>query len=82
MGGSEARFLTSASVIVLPSSTPPRITRIFPAPAISFKTLAAAAGSASDSRKAIAVGPSSSSSRSFASACSAASRVSVFFTTV
>ena len=58
------------------------MTSTLPVPAISFKTLAAAAGSASDSRNAIAVGPSSSSRRSFSSACSAASRVSVFFTTV
>jgi hypothetical protein len=81
VGGSVASRLISASPTASPSSRPPRMTSTSFARAVSFKTLAAAAGSPSASMNAIAVGPSISSSSCLTPASSAASRVSVFLTT-
>ena len=58
-GGSLARSSTSCSLIGRPSSSPPRIARIFVVRAASESALATATGSPSDSRNAIPVGPSS-----------------------
>ena len=80
--GSLARFSTSSAEIGLPCRTPPRITRIRVVRAAFPSAFAAAIGSPSDSRNAIADGPSSSASSASAPAASAARRVSVFFTTV
>ena len=81
-GGSLARLSISASVIDLPSSTPPRNARIFVSRAASLSAFATATGSPPASTNAIAVGPSSSASSASAPAASAARRVSVFLTTV
>src|SRR5690242_185793 len=80
-GGKVANRLISTSETVSPSSKPPRITSTSCARAVSFKTFAAAAGSPSALMKAMAVGPSISSSSFWTPACSAASFVSVFLTT-
>src|SRR5918995_6367161 len=81
-GGSFARFSTSAAVIGRPSRTPPRTSSTRVSRAAAPNAFATATGSPSDSRNAIAVGPSRSASRASAPAASAARRVSVFLTTV
>src|SRR3954447_12574140 len=80
-GGSFASDSISSGSTGRPSSIPPRSARTRVVRAASTSALATATGSPSDSRNAIAVGPSSSASSASLPASSAARRVNVFFTT-
>src|SRR5712691_4938522 len=80
-GGSFASDSISAASIGRPSSIPPRTTSRRVSRAASTRAFATATGSPSDSRNAIAVGPSSSARSVSDPAASAARLVSVFFTT-
>src|SRR5256885_4506465 len=80
-GGSFARDSISAASIGRPSSIPPRISSTRVSRAASTRAFATATGSPSDSRNAIAVGPSSSARSVSDPAASAARFVSVFLTT-
>ena len=80
-GGSDARSRTCSALIGLPCRMPPRRLRIFVWRAVSFSAFATPTMSPSPT-KAIAVGPSRSSTSSGTPASSAARFVSVFLTTV
>src|SRR5207249_7314638 len=80
-GGSFASDSISPAATGLPSNSPPRTSSTFVSRAASTSAFATATGSPPDSRKAIAVGPSSNASSVSEPAASAARLVSVFFTT-